>query len=724
MRVWTAALIWMWFLPLWAAPQQPAAPRPAAPQASSAPVTSHKELERRYPPLKEIQIPEVQTHTLSNGMRLYLLEDHSLPTISGQALIRTGNLFDPRDKIGLAEITGAVLRTGGAISKTGDQLDQELESMAASVEVGIGETSGQASFFALKEHVDKVLAIYADVLIRPAFRQDKIDLYKNQTRSAIARRNDDPVEIARRELGNLIYGRDNPYGWQQEYEHVDRIERADLEQFYRRYVFPANILLAVYGDFRAAEMKAKIEAIFQPWTAKQAPAPPFPAVKAPRKGGVYLVAKDDVNQSNLRLGHLGGLLKDEDYPALQVMGDILGGGFPSRLFREVRTRLGFAYSVGAAWSASYNHPGLFLASAGTKSSSTIQAAKAVLAEIDRLRQSEVTEAELATAKQSVLNSFVFNFDTRAKTLGRLMTYEYWGYPKDFIFQYKKKLEGVTRQDVLRVAQKYLRPEELVLVAVGKPADFDQPLASLGKPVTPLDITIPQPKQERVQADAQSLALGRAALERAQKAAGGAEKLAAIKDLTASVKAQIRAPMGSMAIQQRLRIVLPSVLRQDTELPFGKIVVYTDGKAGWMQGPQGQMPLPAAQLQQARGEMFRINETLLLSDRDPARAINWVKKAKVGEREADVIEISAKDGPQVRLFIDAASGQLLKKEYRGEALAGAPAQVEELYEDFREVSGLRVPFKTVIWQNEKRFAENQITELQYNTGLKAEDLAKP
>jgi hypothetical protein len=440
---------------------------------------------------------------------------------------------------------------------------------------------------------------------------------------------------------------------------------------------------------------------------------------------VYLVTKDDVNQTNIRIGHLGGVLKDEDYPALEVMADILGGGgFRSRLFGKVRTKLGYAYSVGARWGANYGHPGLFFAAAGTKSDSTVKSIQAIQEEIARMRQEEVTDAELKTAKDTVVNSFVFNFDTKSKTLQRLLRYEYWGYPKDFIFQYKKKLEGVTKAEVLRVAQKYLKPEEMVLVVVGKPGDFDSPLASLGKPVRPLDITIPQPKQERAQADAGSLAAGKAVLAKAQKAAGGAEKLAALKDATITAKSQLSGPMGSMSVEQKIRIVYPSTMRQENVLPFGKIEVYTDGKGGWMKAPQGQMPIPGPQLQQASGEIFRLTETLLLSDRVEGRTVNFVRKDKVGDREVEVIEIASADGNQVSVFVDAASGQILKKQYQGMAMAGPASKVEEVYEDFREVAGVRAPFKTVVYQNEKKFAELVYTEIQYNTGLTAEELAKP
>jgi zinc protease len=701
-----------------------AAPPQAAKKAAAkrAPAASYQEIQ--FPPLKQIQIPEVETITLPNGLRLYLLEDHTLPIITGRALLRTGNLFDPPEKIGLAGMTGSVMRTGGTTSKTGDELDQELESMAASVEAGIGETEGQANFFSLKENVDRVLPIYADVLMNPAFRQERIDLYKNQARSAISRRNDEAGSIARREFANLIYGRDNPYGWQMEYEHLDRIERDDLVQFHRRYFFPGNVMLAIYGDFSAPEMRTKIEAVFQEWNNPQPPVPPFPPVRSSFQPGVYYAVKEDVNQATIRMGHLGGVLKDPDYPALEVMADILGGGFPSRLFRNVRTRMGYAYSVGSSWGAGYNHPGLFVAASSTKSESAVKAIEAIRAEIERIRKEEVTEAELRTAKDTVLNGFVFNFDTKAKTLGRLLTYEYWGYPKDFIFQYQKQLAAVTRQDVLRVAQKYLRPDQMALVVVGKPADFDQPLSSLGLPVTELDIRIPEPKQERTEANAESLKRGRAALVRAQQALGGADKLAALRDASYSASAQLTGPMGNLAVKQRVRVIFPGVLRQETELPFGKIEVYTDGKTGWLQSPQGQNPLPAPQMQQARGELFRMTETLLLSDRDSGRTVNFVRQDKVGDREADVVEIAAPDGPLVTVYIDSASGAVLKKDYQGQAMTGSPAKVEEIYEDFREVSGVRVPFKIVILQNGNKFAETQITEFQYNTGLREEDLAKP
>jgi len=459
-----------------------------------APAPSYKDL--KYPALRPIQVPDVATFTLPNGMRLYLLEDQELPVVNGTALVRTGNLFDPRDRVGLASLVGEVMRGGGTKAKTGEQLDEELENIAASVESGIGESSGSVSFSALKENTADVLAIFKDILTAPEFRQERLDLAKNQMRSGISRRNDDAQGILGREFSNILYGRDTPYGWSEEYATINRITRADLQTFYRRYFFPANVMLGVRGDFDTAAMKSAIEKLFADWTVRQPRVPEFPKVGPAAPGGTYLAVKDDVTQTFFAIGQRGGQLNEKDYPALEIMADILGGGFQSRLLQRVRTQMGNAYQIGASWGAGFDHPGLFEITGSTKSQSTVETIKAIREEVDRIRTTEVTEAELRTAKDTALNSLVFDFDTKAKTLGRILTYEYFGYPKDFFQQYQKALAAVTRADVLRVAKEHLDPQRFTLVTVGNPKDFGQGLETLGKPVTTIDLTIPGEAPER------------------------------------------------------------------------------------------------------------------------------------------------------------------------------------------------------------------------------------
>ncbi|MGB2809816.1 MAG: pitrilysin family protein [Sedimentisphaerales bacterium] len=445
----------------------------------------------KFPRLGDIEMPRVQRVTLANGMRLFLVEDHELPLISISARIRTGSIYGPADKIGLASITGIVMRTGGTTSRTGDELDEQLERIAAAVETSIGLNSGSAAMSVLKEDVDTGLAILADVLMNPVFREDKIMLAKIQHRSAIARRNDNVRAIASREFDKLIYGSDSAYARHTEYATIDNISRDDLITFHKRFYKPNNVMLGVSGDFDTSQMIKKIEKAFEKWEKADIKLPPTPQVQYEFKPTANVIRKDDINQSNIYLGHIGGLMNDPDYFALVVMNRILGGGFTGRLFKNIRSRQGLAYSVFGSYSANYDFPGLFYVGCMTKSESTVHAIRAMTEEVKKMTESEVTDEELALAKESYLNSFVFNFDTKGEIVARLMVYEYYGYPPDFLQKAKSSIEMVTKADVLRVARKHLKPDKMQILAVGRPQDFDEPLSVFGQ-VSEIDITIPTP----------------------------------------------------------------------------------------------------------------------------------------------------------------------------------------------------------------------------------------
>ncbi|MGH9558930.1 MAG: M16 family metallopeptidase [Bryobacteraceae bacterium] len=677
-----------------------------APKAAPRAIPSYKDL--KYPPLPQIKIPQPTQFTLPNGMRVLLLEDHELPLIDGVAMVRTGNLFDPADKRGLSEITADVMRSGGTKSKTGDQIDQQLEDVAASVESNMGESSASVSFSALKETVDPVLATFKDVLANPEFRQNKLDLELSQMRGNIARRNDDASAIPDRELLGIIYGRNNSYGWQIEYRDLANIHRGDLIDFYRRYYFPKNILLTVYGDFSTAQMKDKLEKAFADWTVEQPPVPPFPAVTAKPAPGIYLGEKDDVTQTFFAIGEMGGTLLDKDYAALEVAANILGQGFTSRLVSRIRTELGYAYDIQAAWAANWDHPGTFRIVGSTKSASTTETIQAVNEEIEKMRAAEVTLRELREAKDSVLNSFVFYFDSPAKTLNRLMRYEYFNYPKDFLDRYRESIDAVTQADVLRVAKEHFLPANLTVVAVGNPKAFGKPLSTLGK-VNAIDLTIPEPKQESPKADPASIARGHALLARAQNALGGADKLAAIKDTTESGEGT----MQGMKIKQRTRLLSAGYWRQDLSLPIGTMSSFTDGKTGWVSTPRGVMPMPAVVLKQAQGEMFRELPRLMLADQDAS--------LQVSAEDANSAEVSG-GGNRVKIEFDPATGLPAREEYV-EPGPNGPAQIVETFSDWREVSGVKVPFKSSIEQNGNKLIESSIENYKFNTGLKAEELSQ-
>jgi zinc protease len=443
----------------------------------------------KSPKLRDIEIPKIQRVTLANGMQLFVVEDHQLPVVRIQAMIRTGSIYDPPEKLGLANITGTVIRTGGTAGKTGDEIDSRLENVAATVETRIELNCGYADMWSLKENFDTVLPILADVLMNPAFRQDKIELAKIELSTQIAQRNDDLDTILSREYQKLIYGPNSVWARQTEYATIDNISRDDIVAFYKKFYHPNNVMLSVCGDFNASEIIKKIEAAFKDWQKADVQLPQIPKVEYDYRQTVNLIRKKDINQTAIQLGHINGLRSDPDYFSLIVMNQILGSGFTSRLFKNVRSRQGLAYDVFGIYKAEYDHPGVFYVGCQTKAATTVKAIVAMTEQIKMMTENEVTDEELAIAKESYLNSYVFNFDTKYKIVNRMMTYEYFGYPPDFLQKTKENVEKVSKKDVLQVAKKHLRPDKMQILAVGQGQNFDQPLSVLG-PVHEIDINIP------------------------------------------------------------------------------------------------------------------------------------------------------------------------------------------------------------------------------------------
>jgi hypothetical protein len=413
------------------------------------------------------------------------------------------------------------------------------------------------------------------------------------------------------------------------------------------------------------------------------------------------------------MGEMGGQLNDKDYPALVIMADILGGGFHSRLMEQVRTKMGNAYDISASWGANYDHPGMFEITGSTKLSSTVETIRAVQQEVERIRSAEVSDEELSTAKETALNSLVFAFDTKTKTLSRMLRYEYYGYPKDFIQQYQKALAAVTRADVLRVAKEHLDPAKFALVAVANPSGFVEGLEKLGHPVTPIDLTIAEAKPAAAPSDPASLEKGKQLLAAAQEAVGGAAKLAAVKDYVET--AQLDAMNPNIRVRKTIRWAAPNYLREEDELPAMKATVYTDGETGWLAQGQQSTPLAGPLAKQAKGDLFRSYVGLLLSSRTEGRTVSAI--------DAGTVEIGDKDGNVARLTFDPQTHLPARLSYAAVSVAGSPPNVQETYADFHDVGGIKIPFKVSMTNGGKPYGDLTVSDFRINTGLKLEDLQK-
>ena len=450
------------------------------------------------PPLPPFHPEQPKRVELKNGLVILLEEDHELPFISGTINLRGGSRDVPAAKTGLIGLYGDTWRTSGTSTQDGDKLDDLLEAQAAKVETGGDVDSTAVSWSCLTKDEDQVFAIAVDVLEHPAFNEQKLQLAKQQAVAGIVRRNDDAEGIAQREAAKLVFGPDSPYAREPEIATIMSVTIDDLKAWHAKTMAPNNMIISVEGDFDAAVMEKKLREAFD--GLPRGAAWPKPGGEFPGpKPGVYFVNKTDVNQSNVRIVGLGTERSNPDYYSLAVMNEIFSGGFGSRLFQQVRTKMGLAYEVGGGYGASYDHPGMFYTVAMTKSPTTVQATQAMLDEINGLKTKPFTDAELVSAKDELLNSFIFRYDSKDKVLAEAATLEFYGYPPDFLEKYRSGVEAVTLADLERVAKKYIDPSKLAVLVVGNESQFGTPLTDLqlGQPQS-IDITIPMPAGMRQQ----------------------------------------------------------------------------------------------------------------------------------------------------------------------------------------------------------------------------------
>ena len=444
------------------------------------------------PKLHDFKPQQPKRIELANGIVVFLQEDHELPFVSGSVLVPGGSREETdASKIGITDLYGEAWRTSGTAKMDGDAMDDFLEMRAAHIETAGDVDSTAVSWDSLKADSDQVFDLAMDLLFHPKFSPEKLQLAQQQLATGIMRRNDDEGGIAGREADKLIYGVNGPYTRQPELATIGAVTLADLQAWHDK-TLRGKLIVGISGDFDPAAMEAKVRAAFESLPQVQA-LPPRNDVFPGPKPGVYFIDKEDVNQSNVEIVGLGTDRHNPDLPTISVMNEILGGDFVGRLFQKVRTELGLAYSVGGGIGASYDHLGAFKAEVLTKSPSTVDATKATLAEIAGLNSKPFTQEELKRAKDDILNSFLFRYDTRDKILDERERLEFYGYPADYLETYKAGVEKVTLADVAAAAKKYIHPDKLAILVVGNGPEIKPGLDQLNLgPIQTIDITIPQP----------------------------------------------------------------------------------------------------------------------------------------------------------------------------------------------------------------------------------------
>jgi zinc protease len=671
---------------------------------------------------KQIPVPQLPAFKpqqpkrieLSNGMVIFLQEDHELPLIGASARIRGGSVNEPAEKTGLVDIYGEVWRTGGTKSQTGDQLDDFLEVRAAKVETGGGPDSTTISFSCLKGDLDDVFKAFVDVLENPEFRAEKIDIARKAMQDAISRRNDEIGEIAHREAVRLAYGPENPYARIPEYSTVDAINRQDLIDWHDKYIHPNNIILGISGDFDSAAMESRLRAAFESWPK----GPAFPKNNIqynPAKPGYYLIPKEDVNQSNIRMVALGTTRDNPDYYAISVFNEAFGGGFSSRLFNDIRTKRGLAYGVGGGIGTNFGHPGILQISMGTKSQSTVEAVQAVDEDVTNLTKEPITEDEIQRAKDAILNAFIFRLDSPGKILVERITYEYYGYPPDWLDKYQAEIKKVTAAQVNAVAAKYLHKDQLAVLVVGNTKEFDKPLSSLG-PVKEVNITIPPP-QEGPEAKEESKPVasnpeGKALAAKVAAAMGGLPKLQSIRTMHVNIS---ESDAGGPPSPVDVYVAFPDSMHVEMQIPQGKLTIVASPQTAFMSLPgMGTRSMPPAQKSEMLSQLHHDLVYVAQHADDSAFSFAANGTEKIGDVDAAILDIGGAI-PWVRWYIDPKSGYILREKYKGMGQQG-PFEGETDLADWRTADGLTMPYKHENKQNGQPTSTAEFNKIEVNPQL--------
>lgn len=429
----------------------------------------------RYKPLS-FEPPRAERLLLENGLVLYVLSDKELPLVKVKVVLNAGSMYDPPGREGVAELTAAMLGTGGITGMNGDDVDETLESIAATFHASANRESGLLSFSVLKKDLERGFGLFARILTEPAFEETKLALVKGLKLEELRRVVDDPQKLAFREFGRLIH-RGSPRGRVATSASIRSVQREDLINSHKRFYIPSNVMISISGDIEIKEARLLVERHLGGWSPPGKRPDPLP-LPSQTDGGVYFLSKD-VPQSIVIFGWLAPAKKEAQFHPFEVLDFIVGsGGFRSRIFQEIRTDLGLAYSTGSFYNPKKDY-GLFGAYAMTKSESTVTVLSRIAEIFREIGRKPVSEGELAGAKKAILNSFIFSFTSSEQIAFQQLMIEYEELPKDHLRTYRPNIEKVKAADLLAAAAR-LSPEKAILLVVGNEEAYRESVKKFGK----------------------------------------------------------------------------------------------------------------------------------------------------------------------------------------------------------------------------------------------------
>lgn len=695
--------------------------------ASSAPAQEAPAKPKATPPApapaKEVRFPAFQEKTLANGLRVVVIEQHEQPAVSLRLMLPTaGTTFEPDGKAGLARATAALL-TKGTATRSSQQIAEAIDFVGGGLFAGAGTESANVTASVTSDQLDLGFALMSDVVLHPSFPQDEIDRLRRQALSNLQVQYQDAGYLASEALGRLLYG-DHPYGRPGDGtpESLQGLTREDFAAHHRRTYIPDNAILAVVGDVQPADAFARAERAFGKWQKGEVPS--FPALaKASQGRRIVVIDKPDAVQTEIRLGQIALPYRDPNHFVAQVYNAVVGANASARLFDEIRRKRGLSYGAGSSF-VMPTQPGPYRVSTNTKTETTIEALEVALEVLGGVPKQPISQQELDAAKTYITGAFPLVIETPQGIAEEVLDAMRHGYGRDWLEGYNDRISKVTAADVQKFAQERIHPDRMAIVLVGNASTFSDALKQkLGAfetiPAAELDFLradLRKAKAEQPASSAADQARGMELIRKAQQALGGAA--------FTGQKTQIAKGSGSvfppgapqpMTVSMVLYRVLPDKERSEVTVPEGTMAQVISGKQAWViMGPRTQDVSAQMADQHAYGY-----DVLRWAGQEGYTA-RPLPGAEVDGKKVDVVEVTDAQGHTTRFFLDPETHLVVKLEYT----AGSGQSPEIFLSDYRDVSGVKVPFKTRGLQGGQPVMEVTYTEVQVNAPVDEKLFEKP
>ncbi len=691
-------------------------------------------------PAHDVKFPPYAVRTLANGLQVIAVSHHEQPAVSLRLIVRAGAAQDPDDRPGVASLAASLLDQG-TTTKSAQQVANAIDSIGGALGTGAGADLTFIQSVVMKDSLNVGLDLVSDIAQHPAFAAEEIERQRQQLLSGLKVSYDDPEYLANMVFDRLVYGF-HPYGKPQTGtpSTLTAITREDLLAFHKKWFGANNAILAIVGDVTADEAFAGAERAFGGWgrAGSEAPRPPDPPPPTRR---LVIIDRPGAVQTEIRVGNIAIPRKHDDYTALDLAIKVLGGEGANRLHRVLRTERGLTYGASADMNG-LKQTGDIVAETNTRSQTTGETLRLMVDEFWKLIRDRVNERELEGAQEYLTGSFPLTIETPSQIALQVLNAVFYGLNLNDLETYRERVNGVTVEDVQRVAREYLHPDRLTIVLVGDASSFVNQLAGAGFdrfdriPVMDLDLFSADlrrknaaagggvmPVAYRTPAGAKRRATPpggtpQELIAKAIEAKGGLARLQSVQTLRAEATARVRTAEGEGTISTVTFIQYPDRFRQEVETPQGRVVqVYADGRY-WIEDARGVRDAPTPARDEIHATVQRDVTSLLLRASGGKLTITDTPSDDEG---LAAVSLRADGMGPVTLFIDRKTGLIARERYDS---ADGSGVVEEQYLDYRSVEGLQVPFRTIVKRPNAPEIERLIKTVRFNLPLQPSLFARP